>query len=352
MFGGKSLFCLLIAYLISFECYGQKYIWTSDSITVADPRYAMQRYHEVLRYNDPLMYLVYPVIKPVVPRSVPLMDGEGKDGYIAEGHFGHRFVITQGKYYSHPILQHLRFTFDVSILARLTSDTSNPLLPYSNKFGFGLDFLLSPLEKLKQGRVGIFWITAQLHHYSNGQADSFLLDTPEKRNNYKNGDFSSNYWRGTLNFSGNGENKNLVIAGLGYQREVDMGGPLGSSNELRNYYGNGRILFNFQWIRKPKLEIVSTVNRGMSNGKHIKREVRRQFAIRTELDYITGDLTLFLHKDKYRWGWHNYFTYMPAVTNEVGFILHTYLGRDYLNIRFDDVVFIAGLGLYVRFNPQ
>jgi hypothetical protein len=43
---------------------------------------------------------------------------------------------------------------------------------------------------------------------------------------------------------------------------------------------------------------------------------------------------------------------MPSVTNEVGFIAHSYLGRDYLNIRFDDIVFVAELGIYVIFNGK
>ncbi len=33
-------------------------------------------------------------------------------------------------------------------------------------------------------------------------------------------------------------------------------------------------------------------------------------------------------------------------------IAHRYYVRDYANIRFDDVVSIAELGVYVRFNPK
>src|SRR5689334_4536889 len=137
---------LALLLLLTDTLNGQYFIWTTDSTITTNPNYSMERYHEVLRYNDPVMYLVYPVVKPVVDRRVPLRDGEGKDSYWAEGHFGHRFVVLQGKYYSSDLLQHTRFTFDVSILSRLTSDNSNPLLPNNNKFGFGLDFLLSSIE--------------------------------------------------------------------------------------------------------------------------------------------------------------------------------------------------------------
>ena len=79
----------------------------------------MQRYHEILRYHDPVMYLAFPIIKPIVDRKVPLKDGEGKDGFWLEGQFGYRFVISQGKYYSSKAVQRLRFTFDVSLEARV-----------------------------------------------------------------------------------------------------------------------------------------------------------------------------------------------------------------------------------------
>ena len=171
----------------------------SDTAALSNPNAAMDRYHQLLRHSDPMMYLAFPVIKPILDRTVPLKDGEGKNGYWAEGHFGHRFVIYKGKYYSPPAAQRMRLTFDVSLLTRLTQDYSNPLLPTSNKFGFGLDYLFSSLRKLSESKGGLVWTTIQLHHYSNGQADSFFLNTPTRRNNYKSGDFCTNYWRVMLN---------------------------------------------------------------------------------------------------------------------------------------------------------
>jgi len=100
------------------------------------------------------------------------------------------------------------------------------------------------------------------------------------------------------------------------------------------------------------LKTISSVNRGGNKRDIIKREVRKHFGIRTELEFLTGDLSLFENNNKYRLGWHMWFNYMPSVTNEIGFMLHSFVGRDYLNIRFDDVVFIAEAGLYFKFNPQ
>jgi hypothetical protein len=330
----------------------QNYIWAPDSISLAEPNYAMDKYHDILRYHDPIMYVAFPFIKPLVTRSVPLRDGEGKNGFWVEGQFGYRFVIYQGKYFSYPVFQRTRFTFDVNLMPRMARDNSSPLLPFNNKFGFGLDYLLSRLTDLKKENSTLVWTTLQLHHFSNGQADSFFLNTPEKRNNYRSGDFSTNYFRLMLNVSKTSQQKSIFTTGIGFQREVDLGGPLSSSKELDRYYGVNRALLNFQWTRKPSLITVNYANRGTTENDTVNVSVRRQISFRSELEYILGDLSLFPGTTKYRIGWHNYLTYMPSVNNEVGFMLHTFVGRDYLNIRFDDIVFIGEAGLYVKFNKR
>lgn len=348
----KFIACIYAFLLLTTENKAQLTESVNDSAVLLNPNHAMDRYHDVLRHNDPMMYLAFPAIKPILKRQIRLQDGEGRNGYWAEGHFGYRFVIYQGKYYSYPIFQRMRLTFDVSLLTRLTQDNSNPLLPNDNKFGFGLDFLLSSLKRLYELKGGLIWTSFQLHHYSNGQADSFFLNNSVKRNNYKTGDFSTNYVKAILNISTNTVNKNFVIVGFGYRHEIDLGGPFTSSPELRNYYGDGRVLFHLHWIRRPRLETVNTTNRGINKREIVKREVRRHLGIRTELEYLTGDLSEFEHSNKYRLSGHAYLNYMPSVTNEIGFLLHGYVGRDYLNIRFDDVVFIGEIGLYFKFNPR
>lgn len=346
----RNSFFLLLVVLFGPNVHTQEVIWRSDSITIADPAYGIQRYHQVLRFQDPVMYLVFPVVQPLVDRKIPLTDGEGRNGYWLEGHLGYRFAIYKGKYFSAPLLQRMRWTLDVSLLSMLTRDQSNPILPFNNKVGIGFDFLLSPLERLKKEESGMAWATFQFHHYSNGQAGPFFLDTSIQRNNYKTGSFSTNYLRGLLNIASN--EKNLLVTSIGFQKEIDPGGPLGNSAELENNYGDGRVLLQFNWVKKPWLVTRSYVHRGLPDGGMVQKDVRRQLGFRTEFEYIVGDLSAFAMENKYRLGWHTYFTYMPAVNNEVGFVLHTYLGRNYLNIRFDDIVFVGGLGFYVKFEGK
>jgi hypothetical protein len=327
-------------------------LWSPDTLLKENPNYVMDRYHDFLRFHDPYMYLTYPVIKPIIDRKIGLEDGEGKDGYWLEGNFAYRFTIYQGKYYSYRFFQRMRPTLDIGLLLRLTKDYSSPLLPANNKVGLGFDFLLSKLNQLNKKRVTLVWTTLQLHHYSNGQADSFFIDNTVKRNNYRSGDFSTNYYKVLLNVGGIAEQRSIVSGAVGYQKQINLGGPLASSKELNHYYGSDKLLINFQWAHQPKLVTVNYQNRATTEADTVTIDRRRQVSIRSEFEYIIKGVSSFAGDNKARPGWHIYFTYMPSVTNEVGFIFHTYAGRDYLNIRFDDVIFAGELGVYVKFNGR
>jgi hypothetical protein len=338
--------------LVPSALNAQYYYWPADTLQQHESNFAMDRYHDILRYHNPIMYLAYPYIQSVRERKIALEEGEGKNGYLAEGNLAYRFVIHQGKFYSYPIFQRLRLTFDAGMQIRLTNDFSNPLLPMSARFGLGLDMLLSGLDKLREQRAALIWTTLQVHHYSNGQADSFFIDNPIRRNNYTGGDFSTNYIRGILNLAFNSEQKNIITTSLGYQNEIDIGGPFTMSRELKGYYGLRRLLAGLQWAQKPRMANVHYRNRATAEEDVVTLEKRRQFLVRLQLEYILDDVSNFTYSGRDRLGAHAYVTYMPSIRNEVGFMVHGYYGRDYLNIRFDDVVYIAELGVYVKFNPK
>ena len=143
-----------------------------------------------------------------------------------------------------------------------------------------------------------------------------------------------------------------MITSVGFQHDLDPGGPLSRSKELDQFYGDSRLLFSFQWAQKPKLRTNEYKNLSSPEKNKVTVERRHQFGFRTELEYILGNLDNFQGENKYRIGWHNYLTYAPSVSNEVGFMAHTFLGRDFLNIRFDDIVFVGELGLYLKFGTR
>jgi hypothetical protein len=345
----KWLYFLIICLGGRAVANAQDYLWTPDSLSASSPNFAMNKYNQLLNYQDQLMYVAFPVIHPISSRIIPLKNGEGENGYWLEGNFAYRFVIHKGKYYNPAWLQRLRFTFDAALTPRLTRDESSPLLPSNNKFGVGMDLLVSSLPALLRSRVTPAWITVQMLHYSNGQADSFFIEEDGlKRNNYRSGDFSTNSLRLIFNVANISANENVVAAGVGFQREIDLQGSFGLSPALDKSYGKNRLLFSFQWLRASRLVTRNLVFKSSTE----KVTKRRHFSLRTELEYIVGDLSNFQLERKYRLGWHTYLTYMPSLTNEVGFLIHTYAGRDYLNIRFDDIVFIGQAGLYMRINKK
>lgn len=340
----------LILLMTTLCAKAQNTLWSPDTLSTTSPNFAMDRYNQLLGYHDPLMYLAFPLIKPLKTRTIPLQTGEGKEGYWLEGNFTNRFVIHRGKYYNPGWLQRLRFTFDVAITPRLTRDSSSPLLPSNNRFGLGVDFLLSPVKNLIKDRSTATWLTVQMQHYSNGHADSFYIHDADgnRRNNYRSGDFSTNYLRVLLNVANISVRQHVLSAAAGWQREIDFAGPLGFNPAQYNSYGKHRALFSFQWLRASRL-----VTRNSIFSTAIKKVAKqRQFSFRTEMEYIIGNMSSYPYDNKYRFGCHAYLTYMPSTTNEVGFLVHAYTGRDYLNIRYDDIVLIGEVGLYMRINKK
>src|SRR5687768_1566874 len=141
--GSLKILVTVCCFLTGSSVSSQDYTWSTDSISRADPNFAMDRYHDILRYHDPYMYLVVPVISPLKKRKLELQNGEGSRGHWLEGNFAYRFIFYKGKYYSTTFLQRTRFTLDVGLTSRVTRDESSPLLPLNNKFCRGFDLLLS-----------------------------------------------------------------------------------------------------------------------------------------------------------------------------------------------------------------
>jgi hypothetical protein len=342
------LFLTLLIAAFSFSAKAQEYIW-GDSAYAIDARHYTSQYHDILKSHDPVLYIsLFPVFTPVKERVVSLRNGEGERGYWLEGNVTHRFVISQGKDFSMGFIKRHRFTLDAALAPRLTRDTSNPLLPFNNKIGFGLDYLIKYSDKTPGCRYT--WATAQLHHYSNGQADNFFRSTSPLRNNYRSGDFSTNYFRIGVTHTQQTHKQNLASMYVGFQREINIIGPLSLSDELEKYYGRSRALLHLQWLKKPKEMMMIRKDRSENalTKTKVSKKVKRQFMLRTETDYILDDLSLFPGNRKYRFGIHQYAGYMPSIYNEVGLLLHLYYGRDYLNIRFDDIVFSAQVGILVQ----
>ena len=175
-----------------------------------------------------------------------------------------------------------------------------------------------------------------------------VIDNLIRRNNYRSGDFSTNYVRGFLNFAKHSANGEYIVSwNLGYQRDLDLTDPLNFSEELFYNYGVNRLLLNFQWLRTSKYTLIP-------QGKRMSAFDRRsEFRYRADFDFILDkDLSAFPTQKKYRAGLHNYISWMPFITSDVGFVFHDYVGRDYLNIRYDDIIHTYQLGVMIKLESR
>ncbi|MGB3103887.1 hypothetical protein [Sphingobacterium siyangense] len=308
--------------------------------------YEIRENHRVLQYHDPILYLsAFPVFRPASERRTPLEDKEGKNGYWLEGDMNYRFDLYKGAYYSPKATRPLRVTFDAGFTVRMTRDESSPLLSTNNRFGIGLDYMLSELFKSKNSSLN-FWITVLAHHYSNGQSKTDFFHEDGLRNNYKNGDFSTNYIRLLWYISKRSQHNKLFSAGLGYQRDGGITSPFVIAEEMKNgHYGQNRLLLNIQALRIPGFSIDDD-----GNTKWLTRRTKMSF--RTEMSLILDKnlVGISTTNNLYRFGVHNYFTYFPAEKGRVGLIAKHYFGRDYMNMRYDDVVNAWMVGLTIDMN--
>ena len=316
---------------------------------------------------QPISYLsLLPSVRPVQKRSLELIDGEGKNGNLFEGNIYQVFDLFKGRHQATHRYQTFRATFDFGTTFRMTNDDSHFVLPQSFRAGLGMDKILwdnrtsenhfTPCtkcltysyenwidnEKARTKALNFISLGIKVMHYSNGQASGFFRDTLLRRNDYKKGDFSTNYIQARFYYTSIGKESNMLIASLGYQWDGSFGGPFSYSEEQENSYGHHRLVGLLQYNFKP----YPTKNHNrlwMDFATHKNYDIPRnfrEFSIRLEPELIVdNNLSLYPHKEKARFSTHARFMYTTYRSRTLGIELNFFYGRDYLNIRFDDVVF-------------
>jgi hypothetical protein len=74
----KKSSLLILGFCAATISSPQRYIWSPDSLSAEDPNYGMNRYHDILKYHGPIMYISFPIIKPIVNRPIDWAMGKGK----------------------------------------------------------------------------------------------------------------------------------------------------------------------------------------------------------------------------------------------------------------------------------
>ena len=285
--------------------------------------------------NRETSYLsLLPFITPVKNRRIPTIEGEGtSDIQLVEAFLNLSYPLFFGKLTNSKLIS-LEYTGNF----RMTLDDSKPLTPGSHKIGFSLYNILSKKYSNKEkGELRFFTSRIQIKHYSNGQAPGFHYvdpnDITNKRNAYLDGDFSTNLisfqvTKGVFRkFPGS-------LHQMSFEYRHDLGtenSTFAYSKEQENSYGRNRFQFTYDYRTK-------------------RWDKRYEHHYRFSTEYILGNLDSFTPNlinstKKYRMSFKGLYEFAPKKHYSVGYFVSMFYGRDYLNIRYDDLIFSLQAGL-------
>ncbi len=291
---------------------------------------------------------------PADNRRVEMRDGEGEDQwYLLEAKLNLSYPLISGRKEYGSVLRKLnRLNFDYGVNFRMLFDTSSPVTPPSQKVGISWNVNLynnysqcwlsgwsqdssNPIYRYSKNKnLRFLNFKFQLHHYSNGQSGGVKYleeNSLEERNNYINGDFSTNYFSGQLTYGWyNTLQLNLNQISLKYRRDFGSAtGEIAYFQEQVESYGYDRVSLKYDYR--------STDNWWVP------------WHLRLETGLITDDLSKFKSNlndtKKYRLNALAMFELTPKLHRAVGYFISVYYGRDYLNIRYDDIVYVIRAGL-------
>ncbi len=355
-------------------CKGQ-YAYSQDTTLYSysdhDNKIFYSSLQSIITGNQPISYFAWmPSFMPV-ERPIPLGTKEGKYGYLFEGNFDQSFTLFQGRSNSNYFLKTTRISFRFAPTLRLTFDMNNYLLPTNEKVGGQVDKVIwdnyshhiiyqkkndsTESDDLlnwdkNEKPVKMIYLSFTGMHFSNGLILSkVFLDSTHTRNDYQSGYFSTNYFQAMVNYSY--LKIKLLTVGIGYQ--IDVSGM----HAQQNRYGQNRILLVLQSRSKPRIAYFNIIpqlrtihEKDLITGKSYTLKRLWEHRIRIESEYILGNLSDFHRSSDYRFSTHFYYEILPLRSRSVGALFHAYYGRDYLNIRYDDIVFgiMAGLTLDIN----
>ena len=322
-----------------------------------------------LNLSKPMSFLTFPGFINLEQPDVPLTREEGKDGFFVDSQFFLKFPVWEKRYFENDNIRnnrirgffgYSRLYIDYGFSSRVARNVeSSPSLPITNRYGVRWDKVLTfnhreneePNSKWKS--VNVLWtggvadsyslysknvayefsyFTAYLHHYSNGGTEGVFL--APNRNDYVNGDHSTSFWRLSYGRQWHDGMKQHMAMEVGFQHELgDTTTFFSFPIEQEKRYGRNRLIANAQYLR------------GLNSG------LIEYLKIRTDIEYILDkDLSDFPYENKYRLGSHLYLDAPLRGTPGVGILAHFYIGRDYLNVRYDNPVFTAQIGLSLSIN--
>ncbi|MBL7744909.1 MAG: hypothetical protein JNN00_15655 [Chitinophagaceae bacterium] len=317
-------------------------------------------------------------IRPV-ERILPLREGEGKNGYLLEGQIDQVFPLVWNRNQEDHFAQTSRLSFRYAPALRMSNDDSHVIIPTNQKVGLQFDKVLwddqtryiifAPRGHKYAFKDNYQWMKSKaslkmvqlqlnLMHFSNGQRSGVYAsreDSLLQRNDYTKGDFSTNYFNAMIIYSC--YRNSLLSAGLGYQKELgSYDGTFNYGIEQERRYGRHRLLGLVQYRTRPFSNPWSPHIRFYDPGTNKFYKVDRQIELRfrLETEYIAGDLSDFKRSKDYRMNTHFFAELNFFRSRSLNVFIHGYYGRDYFNIRYDDIIWAAHVGgsiSLIRYRP-
>ncbi|MCR9152563.1 MAG: hypothetical protein NXI09_00515 [Bacteroidetes bacterium] len=359
-------------YDLDFYYHGMNHDLKAGDSLKHDLYYTLQRNWVA---NQEIAYMTFaPLVQSIGAYRIPLRANEGEAGPLSlfEAKVPVRFVVAQGRPSSNAIYRSMRITLDYMPNFRMHLDESKPLSPSDQRVGLTWDYAFwnnnrnledkadssqtyaTNLVPINRKYLQSLNFSFRVHHYSNGQSPGFFFtdSTGDQRNDYQSGDFSSNYFRFGLTHSLNVLNSGKLIQSSLYLRQ-DWGTNSGLffSPEQNRAYGRTRIEMVFDY--RGRVFYAGKRVSYLQDGKRYLLRKAFQNHWRLELTYIADDLSDFRPNlknwetgdSKYRTGLKAFYELSPLNHRNIGYMAMIYYGRDYLNIRYDNIVYSIQVGV-------
>lgn len=321
--------------------------------------------HKILWGNHPISYVLLLPHYFGIDRAVPLGDGEGQNQYLIEGNIDLTYPILQGRNQSRHWNQSNKLSFHYNPALRMTRDSSSPIYPTNQKVGLKWEYIFSNNYTKKDilkndpffyasrdnwkstsGSFKMWNLELNVMHYSNGQPPgSNITDslTGITRNDYRNGDFSTNYVqalfiRSILN------QDHLFSFGIGAQLDGGIGDTFAYTEDQEGAYGHWRLNGFVQYRSTPHAYGKAILWSDFRNQKIYKVKKLIEHRFRLNYNFILDDLSNYNKSQEYRVSAHFIYQLNFIKARSAGLVFHFYTGRDYFNIRYDDVIYGFGFG--------
>jgi len=318
--------------------------------------------------RDPMYLSILPFFN-YEEQQIPLRDVEGQNGFILEGNISMPFTIMKGRDDQNKFYRTSAVFIDPEFTWRITKGaSSSPLLPLNTKLGIGLykSIILGKYKYTKEekaqkldferGDFRTLTFIVKGVHYSNGQdSGAYYITQPSTnpiRHDYKSGNFSTNYLQTDVLFSSINKNHQQYSGSLSLRVDGELPGAEFEQDQ-ENRYGRGRILGMFLYKSQLSRRIwpFRFSKHHTQDYGEIMVPAITQHTLKFDTELVVGNVSEYdPNGNERRMSFRLRYINSPLTHRSVGYFAQAFLGRDYLNIRYNLWTFSLMAGITFEFN--